>query len=114
MRQSAWKGGLRDAPKKGRWSVLRISHDKVSGALYIKLLGGRYDHTDFSEKADVYLDVDADGDVLGLEALSFEDLAEAIEERGGNLELPERLAGSREEESGGRSGSVIRRRPAAG
>ena len=54
---------------------MRISHDKVSGALYIKLLGGRYDHTDFSEKADVYLDVDADGDVFGLEALSFEDLA---------------------------------------
>jgi uncharacterized protein YuzE len=94
---------------------LRISHDKVSGALYIKLREGKYDHTeDFSEKADVYLDVDADGDVLGLEALSFEDLAEAIEERGGKLELPERLAVSRNEEPGGRSGSVIRRRPAAG
>ncbi|CAN5877611.1 hypothetical protein BH18ACT11_BH18ACT11_12500 [soil metagenome] len=94
---------------------MRISHDKVSGALYIKLREGEYDHTeDFSEKADVYLDVDAEGDVLGLEALSFEDLAEAIEERGGKLELPEHLAISREEDRGGRTQSVIRRRPAAG
>jgi len=94
---------------------LRITHDKVSGALYIKLREGEYDHTeDFSEKADVYLDVDAEGDVLGLEALSFEDLAQAIEECGGKLELPERLAACSEEEPGGRTQSVIRRRPAAG
>ena len=72
---------------------MRISHDDVSGALYIKLREGKYDHTeDFSEKADVYLDVDADGNVLGLEALSFENLALAIEERGGKLELPGRIA----------------------
>jgi uncharacterized protein YuzE len=71
---------------------VRIDHDKVSGALYIKLRDGEYDHTeDFSEKADVYLAVDADGNVLGLEVLSFEDLAQAIEERGGKLEVPERV-----------------------
>lgn len=71
---------------------MRISHDKVSGALYVKLREGKYDHTeDFSEGADVYLDVDAEGTVLGLEALSFEDLAQAIDERGGQLELPIRL-----------------------
>ncbi len=94
---------------------MRISHDKVSGALYIKLREGEYDHTeDFSEKADVYLDVDAEGDVLGLEALSFEDLAQAIDERGGKLELPERLVVSSEEKPGGRTQSVIRRRKAAG
>jgi uncharacterized protein YuzE len=71
---------------------LRISHDKVSGALYIRLRDGEYDHTeDYSEGADVYLDVDDRGNVLGLEALSFEDLAQAIEESGGELEVPERL-----------------------
>jgi uncharacterized protein YuzE len=71
---------------------MRINHDKVSGALYIKLREGEYDHTeDFSEGADVYLDVDAEGNVLGLEALSFEDLAQAIEERGGKLEVPEQV-----------------------
>lgn len=42
------------------------------------------------EKADVYLD--ADSNVLGLEALSFEDLAQAIEERGGKLEVPEKIS----------------------
>ncbi len=68
---------------------MRISHDKESGALYIRLRDGEYDHTeDFSEGADVYLDVDRRGNVLGLEALSFEDLAQAIEERGGELEVP--------------------------
>lgn len=72
---------------------MRIDHDKVSGALYVKLREGDYDHTEtFSERADVYLDVDAEGNVLGLEALSFEDLAQAIEERGGKLEVPDRLA----------------------
>jgi RNA polymerase sigma factor (sigma-70 family) len=71
---------------------VRIDHDKVSGALYIKLRDGKYDHTeDFSQRADVYLDVDAEGNVLGLEALSFEDLAQAIEERGGKLEVPDRF-----------------------
>jgi uncharacterized protein YegP (UPF0339 family)/uncharacterized protein YuzE len=71
---------------------MRIDHDKVSGALYIKLREGEYDHTeDFSERADVYLDVDAEGNVLGLEALSFEDLAQAIAERGGKLDVPDRI-----------------------
>ena len=70
---------------------MNITHDKESGALYIRLRDGSYSHTeDFSEGADVYLDVDADGTVLGLEALSFEDLAQAIEERGGKLDVPDR------------------------
>jgi DNA-binding NarL/FixJ family response regulator len=80
---------------------VRIDYDKVSGALYIKLCEGRYDHTeDFSEKADVYLDVDAEAKHVALEALSFEDLAQAVEERGGKLEVPERLALGEGEPSG--------------
>ena len=71
---------------------MRIDYDKVSGALYIKIREGTYSHSeDFSEKADVYLDVDAEGNVLGLEALSFEDLAQATEERGGKLDVPEKI-----------------------
>ncbi len=71
---------------------MRISHDKESGALYIKIRDGAYSHTeDFSEGADVYVDVDAEGNVLGLEALSFEDLAQAVEERGGKLDVPEKI-----------------------
>jgi DNA-binding NarL/FixJ family response regulator len=79
---------------------VRISHDKVSGALYVELRDGEYDHTeDFFEGADVYLDVDAEGTVLGLEALSFEDLAQAIDEHGGQLEVPDRLGTSDESEA---------------
>ena len=71
---------------------MRISHDKESGALYLKLREGRPDHAeDFSERADVYVDVDVEGNVLGLEALSFDDLAQAIEERGGKLDVPEKI-----------------------
>jgi len=71
---------------------LRISHDKESGALYLKLREGKPDHAeDFSERADVYVDVDVEGNVLGLEALSFDDLAQAIEERGGKLDVPEKI-----------------------
>lgn len=71
---------------------MRISHDKVSGALYIRLRDGKPDHAeDFSEGADVYVDVDAEGNVLGLEALSFGDLAQAIQERGGTLDVPEKV-----------------------
>lgn len=87
---------------------MRIDYDKVSGALYVKLREGEYDHTeDFSDGADVFLDVDAEGNVLGLEALSFEDLALAIGERGGKLEVPERIGGSR-------IGTAVPRKPAAG
>jgi uncharacterized protein YuzE len=71
---------------------LKIRHDAESGAIYIKLREGRPDHTeDFSEKADVYVDVDPEGYVVGLEALSFGDLAQAIEEHGGELDIPDRL-----------------------
>jgi len=71
---------------------LRISHDKESGALYFKLREGKTDHAeDFAERADVYVEVDAEGNVLGLEALSFADLAQAIEERGGKLDVPEKI-----------------------
>ncbi|MBA2692562.1 MAG: DUF2283 domain-containing protein [Rubrobacter sp.] len=71
---------------------MKIRHDAESGAIYIKLREGRPDHTeDFSEKADVYVDVDPEGYVVGLEALSFGDLAQAIEEHGGELDIPDRL-----------------------
>lgn len=60
---------------------MRISHDKESGALYFKLREGKLDHAeDFSERVDVYVE----GNVFGLEALSFE-------ERGGKLDVPERI-----------------------
>lgn len=71
---------------------MRISYDKESGAFTIYLREGKPDHAeDFSKEADVYIDVDAEGRVLSIEALSFEDLRITLEECGGNLEIPEWL-----------------------
>ncbi len=76
--------------------AVRISYDKESGAFTIYLREGKPDHAeDFSKEADVYVDVDAEGWVLSVEALSFEDLRMALEECGGNLEIPERIGEAR-------------------
>lgn len=40
------------------------------------------------------MDVDAEGNVLGFEFLSFEDYEELVERAGGSLEVPERLEAS--------------------
>lgn len=76
--------------------AVRISYDKESGALTIYLREGKRDHAeDISNKADVYVDVYAEGRVLSIEALSFEDLRMALEECDGNLEIPEGIDASR-------------------
>ena len=75
---------------------MKIEYDKESGALYFRLREGMPDHAeDFSEKADVYAHVDSEGNVLGLEALSLEDLIQVLEEREGKLEVPQRLTGAK-------------------
>lgn len=77
-------------------TTYRITHDPQSGAFYIRLREGTYDETiplgDPGLGAGV--DVDAEGNVLGLEFLSFEEFAEVIADRGGALELPERFRAS--------------------
>ncbi len=95
---------------------MHITYDKESGALYLKLRDGSYSHTEnVSDTADVYVDLDTEGRIIGLEALSFEDLAQAIGERGGKLDLPghpdpatyeDALRMSFEQSYGGASGSV--------
>ena len=75
---------------------MKIEYDKVSGALYLRMRDGKPDHAeDLSEKADVYAHVDSEGNVLGLEALSLEDLTQAIEEHESKLEVPEQLRGAK-------------------
>jgi len=74
--------------------IYRITHDPESGAFYVRLREGEYYETvplgDPGLGAGV--DVDADGNVLGLEFLSFEEFAEVLSDRGGALDIPERLA----------------------
>ncbi len=76
----------------------KFTHDPESGAFYVRLREGTYHETipllDPGFGAGV--DVDAEGNVLGLEFLSFEEYAELLARHGGVLELPERLALSEE------------------
>lgn len=74
----------------------RFEHDPESGALYIRLREGEISYT--APLGDVpglgaTMDLDAEGNVLGVEFLSFEEFAELVEITGGVLELPERWFG---------------------
>lgn len=69
---------------------MKIRHDKESGAIYIRLRDGQVaDTLELDEGA--YLDVDADGYVLGAEFLSLEEMAETADRLGGMMDLPDRV-----------------------
>jgi RNA polymerase sigma factor (sigma-70 family) len=71
----------------------RFEHDPESGAIYIRLRAGEIAET--VPLADpgfgAAVDVDTEGNVLGVEFLSFEEFAELVERAGGALDLPERM-----------------------
>ena len=69
---------------------MKIKFDKESGAFYITIRDGEYSETlDLVDPGfGAYVDIDAEGNVLGLEFLSFEEFAEITAE---GLEIPERI-----------------------
>lgn len=71
----------------------RITHDPLSGAIYVRLREGTYSETvPLAEPGfGGGVDVDDEGNVLGLEFLSFEEFAELVARHGGALEIPESL-----------------------
>ncbi len=71
----------------------RFEHDSESGALYIRLREGEYRETVplVEPGYGAGLDVDAEGNILGVEFLSFEEYAEVVGRAGGCLEIPERI-----------------------
>ncbi|MBA3423334.1 MAG: DUF2283 domain-containing protein [Rubrobacter sp.] len=70
----------------------RLTHDPESGAGYIRLREGEYAETiPLTPGLGVGVDIDAEGLVLGIEFLSFEEYAELVGRAGGALELPERI-----------------------
>ena len=73
----------------------RFEHDPESGAIYVRVRDGEIAETvpltDPGFGAAV--DVDAEGNVLGVEFLSFEEFAVLVESAGGALELPDRVGG---------------------
>ena len=76
--------------------MTRFEHDPQSGAFYIRIREGEYRETiplaDPGFGAGV--DVDAEGNVLGFEFLSFDEYAELVARSGGTLEIPDVLEGT--------------------
>ena len=75
---------------------MRLEFDPGSGALYIHVREGDVEKTlDLAEPGfGAHVDVDREGNVLGLEFLSFEEYAELVTRFGGMLEIPERIEDS--------------------
>ncbi len=74
---------------------MRFTHDPESGAFYVRLREGEY-HQTIPLIEPLYgggVDVDAEGNVLGVEFLSFEEFAVLVESAGGTQELPDRVGG---------------------
>ena len=77
----------------------RFEYDPESGAFYIRVGEGEYHETIPLEEPGfgAGVDVDAEGNVLGFEFLSFAEYAELVERAGGFLEVSEPLAPTPEE-----------------
>lgn len=73
--------------------MIRFEHDPKSGAWYVRLREGKIEETvDLAEPGfGAHLDVDCEGNVLGVEFLSFEEYAELVARSGGTLEIPNAL-----------------------
>ena len=72
---------------------MRLEFDPESGALYIHVREGDAEETLAVAEPGfgAHVDVDREGNVLGLEFLSFEEYAEPVTRFGGALEIPERV-----------------------
>ncbi|MDP8951313.1 MAG: DUF2283 domain-containing protein [Actinomycetota bacterium] len=69
---------------------MNIRYDPESGAGYIRVREGRYGES-LEIAPGCYLAIAEDGQVMGLEFLSLEELAEAASMRAGGLDLPDHV-----------------------
>ena len=72
---------------------MKIKKDPLTGLLYLRLRGGQIDETIPWPGWDdsVYLDLDKEGTVLGVEFLSSEELDQFLEDYPQGIEIPERI-----------------------
>ena len=72
---------------------MRFEHDPESGALYVRVREGEIAETlDLAEPGfGASMDIDRDGNVLGVEFLSFQEYADLVRRSGGALEIPDRV-----------------------
>jgi uncharacterized protein YuzE len=67
-----------------------IKEDTAAGAVYMKIRDGEVAETVEVADADAYVDLDAEGYVLGIEFLSLDEFHRFIQAAGG-LNVPERI-----------------------
>jgi uncharacterized protein YuzE len=72
---------------------MRFEFDPESGALYVRVREGQIEETlDLAEPGfGAHLDIDREGNVMGVEFLSLQEFKELVARAGGTLELPERV-----------------------
>lgn len=72
---------------------MEIKHDIAAGAVYMKLRNGEVADTIEVSDADAYVDLDADGRVLGIEFLSLEEFKQFQHEMeaADGPQIPERI-----------------------
>jgi uncharacterized protein YuzE len=72
---------------------MRFEFDPESGALYVRVREGQIEETlDLAEPGfGAHLDIDREGNVMGVEFLSLQEFEELVTRSGGTLELPERV-----------------------
>ncbi len=72
---------------------MRFEFDPESGALYVRVREGQIEQTlDLAEPGfGAHLDIDREGNVIGVEFLSLQEFTELVARSGGTLELPERV-----------------------
>ena len=72
---------------------MRFEFDPESGALYVRVREGQIEETlDLAEPGfGAHLDIDREGNVIGVEFLSLQEFTELVARSGGTLELPERV-----------------------
>jgi uncharacterized protein YuzE len=72
---------------------MKITRDPLTGVLYLRLRAGEIDETlpwpGWEDS--VYLDLDKEHNVLGIEFLSAEEMDQLLEENPDGLEIPERV-----------------------
>lgn len=72
---------------------MRFEFDPESGALYVRVREGQIEETlDLAEPGfGAHLDIDREGNVMGVEFLSLQEFEELVARASGTLELPERV-----------------------
>lgn len=72
---------------------MRFERDPESGAFYVRFQEGEIEETlDLAEPGfGAQIDIDHEGNVLGVEFLSFKEYADLIRRSGGVLELPRKI-----------------------